>query len=128
MDKSIFQSLKEIIKSHLIVLKYIFATKKFTEPSEDIGKIRLKTDENGKLLCNGCGVCKQVCPCKDLIKIQHINEDNSKISLIYIRDNSQCIFCGNCVEYCPQKALEFTREYIPATKDKFDLTEEYKNS
>ena len=130
MFKNLFNSVGLLIKSYLTILRFV--SEKRYLPKRKIllnfrGKIIHKRDENGKLLCNGCEICTQVCPCKDLIKIKRIPLNGSKISVIYETDNSKCVFCGNCVEYCPEKALEFTPEYIFAAKEKKDFKTEIKD-
>jgi len=39
----------------------------------------------------------------------------------YSIDFGVCIFCGNCVEYCPTNCLSMTEEYELATYDRHDL-------
>lgn len=130
MFKNLFNSISSLIKSYMTVLQFVFEKKYLTErkiTGNYKGKIRHKRDENGKLLCNGCEICRQVCPCKDLIKIKYMPLNGGTISGIYETDNSRCVFCGNCVEYCPEKALEFAPEYVFATQEKKDLIAEIKD-
>jgi NAD(P)H-quinone oxidoreductase subunit I len=39
----------------------------------------------------------------------------------YSIDFGVCIFCGNCVEYCPTNCLSMTEEYELAAYDRHDL-------
>ena len=39
----------------------------------------------------------------------------------YSIDFGVCIFCGNCVEYCPTNCLSMTEEYELATYDRHEL-------
>lgn len=50
-----------------------------------------KVDKNK---CNGCGVCKDICPVK-AIKI----EDGKAII------SADCVECSACVAQCPQEAI-----------------------
>lgn len=130
MYKSIFKSVQSLINVHLASLNFVFGKKNKSKRkiSENFrGKIEHIRDGNGKLLCNGCGVCRQVCPCKDLIKINSMPSVEGKISVIYETDNSVCTFCGNCVEYCPQKALKFIPWYMQSVTDKNELKTEVKD-
>ena len=36
-------------------------------------------------------------------------------------DFGVCIFCGNCVEYCPTNCLSMTEEYELSTYDRHEL-------
>ncbi|MCD7740562.1 MAG: NADH-quinone oxidoreductase subunit I [Candidatus Gastranaerophilales bacterium] len=61
--------------------------------------------------CIKCKLCQKVCPSKGTITIDKE----------FIIDYSQCIFCANCVEYCPKGALQITKEYELASNNKNDL-------
>jgi NAD(P)H-quinone oxidoreductase subunit I len=39
----------------------------------------------------------------------------------YSIDFGVCIFCGNCVEYCPTNCLSMTEEYELSTYDRHEL-------
>jgi NAD(P)H-quinone oxidoreductase subunit I len=39
----------------------------------------------------------------------------------YSIDFGVCIFCGNCVEYCPTNCLSMTEEYELCTYDRHEL-------
>jgi NAD(P)H-quinone oxidoreductase subunit I len=39
----------------------------------------------------------------------------------YSIDFGVCIFCGNCVEYCPTNCLSMTEEYEMSTYDRHEL-------
>ena len=54
-------------------------------------------------------------------EIEKQTEENGRLHIRYERDEAQCIYCGNCVENCPQKALKFTKEYEFAVDIKSEL-------
>ena len=51
-----------------------------------------------------------------------MNKETKKKELRnYSIDFGACIFCGNCVEYCPTNCLSMTEEYELATFDRHTL-------
>jgi Ni,Fe-hydrogenase III small subunit/ferredoxin len=60
---------------------------------------------------NGCSQCVQACPLNAVIK------DQRGIRV----DLGKCIFCGACERICPDQALQFTREYRMAARNRSDL-------
>ncbi|MBD3203838.1 4Fe-4S dicluster domain-containing protein [Candidatus Woesearchaeota archaeon] len=48
-------------------------------------------------LCNGCGICTQVCP-HQIIKLK----DKKTV----IENKNKCMECGACSRNCPKKAIE----------------------
>ncbi|KAL4653671.1 hypothetical protein ACB092_01G322200 [Castanea dentata] len=67
-------------------------------------------------------VCVRVCPV-DLPVVDWELETNirKKRLLNYSIDFGICIFCGNCVEYCPTNCLSMTEEYELSTYDRREL-------
>jgi len=72
--------------------------------------------------CTGCGVCVNVCPITDTLRIKENENGVKKLDMI---DFSRCILCANCVYNCPKGALNVTKQYKLATNDKKDLKLEY---
>ena len=53
-----------------------------------------------------------------------MNKETKKKELRnYSIDFGVCIFCGNCVEYCPTNCLSMTEEYELATFDRHNLNQ-----
>ena len=48
------------------------------------------------------------------------NPTNHPIYVVDI-DFGACIFCGNCVEYCPTNCLSMTEEYEMSVYDRHEL-------
>jgi ferredoxin len=55
--------------------------------------IKIKIDN---LLCNDCGICEKKCPMN--VKLLDYKKKNQRIL------STECIFCNNCVDSCPQGA------------------------
>ncbi len=130
MFKKVMNFFFSMTKGHFTVLKNAFrkrVTLEYPEKKRPLndrfrGKIGFNYDENGKSLCTGCGICQRVCPCKDLIKIERVKDEHGKFKVSkYEIDISHCIFCGNCVEHCPENAIKMTKNYELASLNKKDL-------
>jgi len=114
---SIFKSIKALIIGHFTVIKHMFkkaVTKEYPEERPIVnnffrGKHVLKN-------CTGCGYCKKVCPAG---AIEVIKKDKDLVG--YVIDYNKCIFCGNCMFYCPTKSITLTNEFELATDNKSDL-------
>jgi 4Fe-4S ferredoxin len=58
-------------------------------------------------LCNGCGICAEVCP-KDSVTLKPAVTENSRLLHFPVVDidANTCILCGVCAFFCPLNALE----------------------
>lgn len=70
----------------------------------------LCTDEEGKEVCNGCGLCVRSCP-DDAIEVLATGKGKERIVESYNIDLARCMFCGLCVEACPRDAIRMTDFY-----------------
>ena len=69
-----------------------------------------------------CEVCVRVCPIDLPVVDWKLETDIRKKRLLnYSIDFGICIFCGNCVEYCPTNCLSMTEEYELSTYDRHEL-------
>ena len=94
-----------------ITIEYPEKTSKFYPRSA--GRIALLTNPDGSDICMGCKACMRACPCNDLIQIETSkNPETKKITVNqFTIDIGRCIFCGNCIEVCPQNALVMTHKF-----------------
>lgn len=75
------------------------------------GKLRFH-----KELCIGCKLCMKDCP-SGAITIRKVGEKQFEAEL----DLGKCLFCAQCVDTCPKKALEITPEFELARLDRGKL-------
>ena len=97
------------------------------------GRIAFESDK-----CIGCNMCVRVCPAK-AIKIPLSAEQPApapvaqgaapvpaKKKFDCIMSLDRCIYCSQCVEICPKKALISTRDFELAHTDRKTLILHYK--
>jgi len=103
MYKSFIQNIKALIKTFLTVFDDILSKlikHENTKLTLKEKKVEFVKNEEGIFLCDGCGLCQKVCPGVGIINIEKNNEEiNCSLN------TNQCILCGQCIEICPQKAL-----------------------
>ncbi len=89
------------------------------------GFLTLKPDA-----CITCSLCAQACPV-DCIKIESVKGPRSTVKSLREEKDSpktryatqfdihlgRCMYCGLCVEACPQGGIYFSREFRGATED-----------
>ena len=80
-------------------------------------KLEMGSRYRGKLkfhpeLCIGCKLCMRDCP-SNAITIKKVGEKQFVAEL----DLGKCIYCGQCVDTCPKKALETTNNVELAQLD-----------
>ena len=68
-----------------------------------IGGKKMSIDKIDQELCNGCGICVQICP----MDVFRMDEDSEKAIIRYPED---CMLCEFCVLDCPVEAITVTPE------------------
>jgi len=119
-----------LLLGHLTVFKHLFkkpVTLEYPEKKAKLndefrGEHALISDENGNLKCTACSTCQRVCPSFGTIEIEKEKNDDGKFyPKNYTIDLNKCIFCGNCVKYCPFGAIKMTKKFELANEKKSSL-------
>ncbi|MDP4108844.1 MAG: 4Fe-4S binding protein [Bacillota bacterium] len=69
--------------------------------------------------CVGCKLCQRICPTGAIAIEKLENTEEKRFKAVVLMD--QCIFCGQCVDSCPRKALENTENFELASLDRKTL-------
>jgi formate hydrogenlyase subunit 6/NADH:ubiquinone oxidoreductase subunit I len=123
------------------VIKHLFkkpATSRYPFEKSHIfpnyrGRVVFESDK-----CIGCQMCVRVCPSKAIeiplsaqqppapaqVEGQPAAPARKKFDCIMKLDH--CVYCGQCVEVCPKKALAMTQDYELASVKKSALRRHYK--
>lgn len=120
-SRHFFRNLTLHILHRFGLLKFVRAAVTFQYPEEkrplaprSRTRHRLTKREDGSPRCVACMMCETVCParCIYIQAEEHPDPNIEKRPKSFVIDLGKCVYCGFCVEACPEDAIRMDTQIL----------------